>query len=119
MRLLLAAFLLLPAAARAEGMPQLDFANPLTTSQVVWGAIIFAVLYVLASRFALPKVAAVLEERATHIAPTWRRAGAKHKADAAVAELTAATARRAPRPRRRSMPRWSRPRRRRRSRRWS
>ena len=30
----LVAALLLPAAARAEGMPQLDFANPLTTSQV-------------------------------------------------------------------------------------
>ena len=37
-------------------MPQLDFANPLTTSQVVWGAIIFVVLYILLSRIALPKV---------------------------------------------------------------
>ena len=27
-------------------MPQLDFANPLTTCQVVWGAMIFAVLYI-------------------------------------------------------------------------
>jgi len=92
MRLLLAAFLLLPAAARAEGMPQLDFANPLTTSQVVWGAIIFAVLYILASRVALPKVAEVLEERATHIAHDLEGAqAAKNKADAAVEELTAAT----------------------------
>ena len=49
-------------------MPQLDFANPLTTSQVVWGAIIFAVLYVLLSRIGLPKVGAVIEERARHIA---------------------------------------------------
>ena len=65
---LLAALLLPPAAARAEGMPQLDFANPLTTSQVVWGAIIFALLYVLLSRIGLPKVGAVLEERARHIA---------------------------------------------------
>ena len=39
-------------------MPQLDFANPLTTSQVVWGAIIFVVLYVLLSRIGLPKVGA-------------------------------------------------------------
>ena len=39
--------LLLPGVAHAEGMPQLDFANPLTTSQVVWGALIFIVLYIL------------------------------------------------------------------------
>ena len=47
---LLVALLLAPAIARAEGMPQLDFGNPLTISQVVWGAIIFIVLYVLLSR---------------------------------------------------------------------
>lgn len=93
LRLLLAAFLLLPAAARAEGMPQLDFANPLTTAQVVWGAIIFTLLYFLASRLALPKVADVLEERATHIARDLESAqAAKRKADGAVTELTEATA---------------------------
>ncbi|HET8995992.1 MAG TPA: F0F1 ATP synthase subunit B' [Acetobacteraceae bacterium] len=93
MRLLFAAFLLLPTAAMAEGMPQLDFANPLTTSQVVWGAIIFALLYVLAKQFALPKVGDVLEERATHIARDLESAqAAKNKADAAVDELTQATA---------------------------
>lgn len=95
MRLLLAAFLLsLPAAARAAGgMPQLDFANPLTTSQVVWGAIIFFVLYILASRFALPKVGEVLEERASRIAADLQTAqAAKLKSDAAVAEMTEATA---------------------------
>jgi F-type H+-transporting ATPase subunit b len=92
MRLLLAALLLLPAAAHAEGMPQLDFANPLTTSQVVWGAIIFGLLYYLASRYALPKVGEVLEERATHIAHDLEGAqAAKAKADAAVEELTQAT----------------------------
>ena len=37
-------------------------------TQVVWGVVIFAILYVLASRTALPKVAAVLEERAKRIA---------------------------------------------------
>jgi F-type H+-transporting ATPase subunit b len=90
--LLAALLLLLPAAAHAEGMPQLDFANPLTTSQVVWGAIIFIVLYILAARFALPKVGAVLEERAAHIARDLDAARqAKADADAAVAELTAAT----------------------------
>jgi F-type H+-transporting ATPase subunit b len=92
-RLLLAALLLVPAAAHAEGMPQLDFANPLTISQVVWLAIIFAVLYVLTSRVALPKVGEVLEERATHIARDLESAqAAKSKSDAAVTEVTEATA---------------------------
>ncbi len=93
MRLLLAGLLLLPTAAMAEGMPQLDFANPLTTSQVVWGVIIFAVLYILASRVALPKVGEVLEERATHIARDLETAqAAKAKSDAAVTEVSDATA---------------------------
>jgi F-type H+-transporting ATPase subunit b len=93
MRLLLAALLLLPAAAHAEGMPQLDFANPLTTSQVVWGALIFIVLYILLSRFGLPKVATVLEERAGRIAADLDAArSVKASADAAMAEMAAATA---------------------------
>jgi F-type H+-transporting ATPase subunit b len=93
MRLLLAALLLLPTAAMAEGMPQLDFATPLTISQVVWGAIIFIVLYILASRFALPKVASVLEERANHIARDLENAQqAKEKSDAAAVEVAQATA---------------------------
>lgn len=95
MRLLAAAFmLLLPAAARAaEGMPQLDFANPLTTSQVVWGAIIFFVLYLLTSRFALPKVSEVLDERARRITGDLETAHeAKSRSDAAIRELTEATA---------------------------
>ena len=59
----------LPRVAMAEGgLPQLDFANKLTTYQVIWGIVIFAILYVLASRTALPKVEAVLEERARRIA---------------------------------------------------
>ncbi|MCQ8241538.1 hypothetical protein [Rhizosaccharibacter radicis] len=49
--------------AFAAGMPQLDFGNPLTKWQVVWGAVIFAALYLLLSRSALPKVAFVLAER--------------------------------------------------------
>ena len=32
-----------------KGMPQLDFKNPLTISQVVWLAIIFFALYLLLS----------------------------------------------------------------------
>ena len=81
-----------PVAAMAQGMPQLDFATPLTTSQVVWGAIIFILLYILLRRWALPQVEVVLENRASVIANDLNAAReAKHRADAAVAELTQAT----------------------------
>jgi F-type H+-transporting ATPase subunit b len=94
MRLRLALLgLLLPTAAHAEGMPQLDFANPLTTSQVVWGAIIFAVLYIALSRFALPKVGNVIEERARHIAADLETAqAAKVRSDEAANQVAEATA---------------------------
>lgn len=82
----------LAAAEKKGGMPQLDFANPLTTAQVVWLAIIFVVLYLLLSRWALPQVGAVLEMRASRIQTDLQAAhAAKASADAAVAELTAAT----------------------------
>ncbi len=75
-----------------KGMPQLDFSNPLTISQVVWLAIIFFALYLLLSRWALPQVAEVLDKRAAAIAADLDAArGAKAQADAAVAELTDAT----------------------------
>ena len=81
----LVALLMLPATSMAEGMPQLDFKTPLTTSQVVWGAIIFVVLYILLSRTGLPMVASVLEERATRIAKDLDEArAAKASADAAM-----------------------------------
>ncbi|HTI83677.1 MAG TPA: F0F1 ATP synthase subunit B' [Acetobacteraceae bacterium] len=74
-------------------MPQLDFANPLTTSQVVWGAIIFAVLYIALSRFALPKVGEVIEERARHIAADLETAqAAKARSDDAARQVAEATA---------------------------
>lgn len=88
--LLAMAVLALPGAAWAEGMPQLDFKSPLTTAQVWWGAGIFIVLYLLLSRIGLPKVGAVIEQRAVHIAADLDAAKAqKAQADAAVAELTA------------------------------
>jgi F-type H+-transporting ATPase subunit b len=88
-----AGLLMLPAAAMAEGMPQLDFSTPLTLSQVVWGAIIFAVLYVLLSRTCLPMVASVLEERATKISRDLDEArAAKASADAGMTEADQATA---------------------------
>jgi F-type H+-transporting ATPase subunit b len=84
------ALLSLPAAAWAQGMPQLDFANPLTLSQVYWGAGIFLVLYLALWRIGLPKVGAVIEQRVGHIAADLEAAKAqKTQADAAVAELTA------------------------------
>ena len=93
MRLLLAALLLLPTAAMAAGMPQLDFANPLTMRQLGWGAVIFVLFYLLASRSALPRVGAVLEERAKHIARDLDNAQqAKTQSDRAAAEAAAAAA---------------------------
>ena len=88
-----AALPMLPAAAMAERMPQLDFSTPLTLSQVVWGAIIFVVLYILLSRTGLPMVASVLEERATKISKDLDEARlAKFSADAGMAEADQATA---------------------------
>jgi F-type H+-transporting ATPase subunit b len=82
-----------PAVAMADGLPQLDFANKLTTYQVVWGALIFVILYVLASRTALPKVEAVLEERARRIAGDLESAkDAKARADSGMQAATDATA---------------------------
>ena len=80
------------AAEESKGMPQLDFGNVLTKSQVVWLALIFFVLYLLLSKWALPKVGTVLEKRASTIAGELQAAQtAKTAADAAVAELTAKT----------------------------
>jgi len=93
-RIAIAALVLLtlPAAAMAEGMPQLDFQNPLTISQVVWMAVIFAILYQLLARWALPQVAEVLEARAVSIGRDLEAARqAKTESDAAVASLTEAS----------------------------
>jgi F-type H+-transporting ATPase subunit b len=85
--------LALPAAAMAEGMPQLDFSTPLTVSQVVWGAIIFVVLYIILSRTGLPIVASVLDERAATISKDLDEArAAKSSADAGMAEADQAIA---------------------------
>lgn len=80
------------AVEAGKGMPQLDLANPLTISQVVWGAVIFFALYRLLSSWALPQVAEVLEMRAEKIATDLDAArAAKGAADAAIAELKAST----------------------------
>jgi len=87
----LAALAMAPTAALAEGtMPQMDFSNPLTTSQVVWMVIILVALYFILSRWGLPQIGAVLENRATTIARDLEAArAAKAAADKAVAELNA------------------------------
>ena len=75
-------------------MPQLDFNNPLTIAQVVWMALIFGALYLLLSRWALPQVASVIDERTARITADLDTARlAKAEADAAVAEVHAATLR--------------------------
>src|SRR5579875_3524129 len=81
-----------PALAEGgEGMPQIAFGNPLTTSQVVWLAVIFAVFYVVLARGALPRVAEVLAERAKIIKNDLEAAqAAKAEADKAVAEVEVA-----------------------------
>ena len=69
-------------------MPQLDFGNPLTISQVVWMFIIFGGLYALFSRWALPQVAEVVDARSSRIGADLDTArAAKAEADAAAAEI--------------------------------
>ncbi len=84
-----------PAAARAaQGMPQLEFNNPLILSQIVWLAIIFFGLYLLLARWALPQVAGVLANRESTIRADLDAAHeAQARAQGAVRELTDATAR--------------------------
>ena len=78
-------------AGEPKGMPQLDFGNPLLLSQVVWGAVIFVLFYLLCARWVLPRMGAVIEARQASIAGDLETARtAKAQADAAVAELTAA-----------------------------
>lgn len=77
-----------------QGMPQLEFANPLTVSQIVWMVIIFAVLYALLTFWALPMVEQVLDHRRRTIASDLDTArAAKAEADAASVELSEATRR--------------------------
>lgn len=72
-------------------MPQLDFSNPLTIAQVVWMAIIFGLLYYLLARYALPQVAAVIDDRAHRISSDLDSArAAKAQSDVAIAEITEA-----------------------------
>ena len=74
-------------------MPQLDFANPLMMSKLVWLLIIFGVLYFILKNHALPQVASVLDERAALIAADLNAArDAQAASEAALAEIRASTA---------------------------
>ncbi len=93
-------------------MPQMDFHNPLTGAQVLWMAVILVVLYFVLARWGLPEVGKVLENRSAVILRDLAAAqGAKHAADQAVAadERDDGAGPRTQR-RRRSPPRWRRPR---------
>ncbi len=69
-------------------MPQLDFANPLTISQVVWMFIIFGALYAALRFWALPQVGGVIETREQRILTDLDSARvAKEQADAAAVEI--------------------------------
>lgn len=82
------------AASAATGMPQLNFANPLTLDQVGWGAVIFVVFLLLCWVWGLPQVSSVLERRSAAIAADLEMARhAKTEADRAVAEMADAIAR--------------------------
>jgi len=89
-RLALAVLLsLCPAIAMAESsMPQMDFTNPLTTSQVLWMAVILVALYLLLAGWGLPEMGKILQNRAATIEADLKAArAAKAEADKAVAEL--------------------------------
>lgn len=83
---------LTPSAAMAGGkMPQMDFSNPLTGEQVVWMAIIMIGLYFILSRWALPQIGQVIENRQNRILSDLDTArAAKSRAEHAVAELNLA-----------------------------
>jgi F-type H+-transporting ATPase subunit b len=81
---------LAPSAAFADTMPQMDFHNPLTLDQVGWMVVILVVLYLTLSRWGLPQIGQVLENRAAVIARDLAAArAAKIEADAAVVALNA------------------------------
>ncbi|MDE8345411.1 MAG: hypothetical protein POH28_04440, partial [Acidocella sp.] len=92
-RILATAFLLslVPAAVMAEGtMPQMDFHNPLTLSQVEWMVVILLLLYGVLAGWALPGMGKVLAVRADVIARDLAAAqAAKALADQAVRTLKA------------------------------
>jgi F-type H+-transporting ATPase subunit b len=86
-----------PVSVPVDGMPQLAFGHVeqgrLLLANIVWLGIIFGLLYYVMSAYALPRVASVLEARRLRIDGDLEQAqAAKERADAAMAEHQAATA---------------------------
>ena len=80
--------------AEGGGMPQLDFNNPLTISQVVWLLVIFGLFVYLCANYLLPPVTAVLTESRERIGADLDAArAAKSEADGAADAHRAATER--------------------------
>ncbi len=80
-------------AAAASKLPQMDFTNPLTVSQVVWMAIIMAVLYAMLRTWLLPQIGAVIAGRVARIRGDLDAAqDARRNAEQAVTELDRAIA---------------------------
>jgi F-type H+-transporting ATPase subunit b len=78
------------AAMAASNMPQMNFSNPLTSTQVIWMAVIMVVLYFVLSRWGLPEMGKVLENRAQVIARDLADAhAAKAAADQSVKAMNA------------------------------
>ncbi len=81
------------AYAASSKLPQMDFANPLTIAQVVWMAIIMAVLYALLRNWLLPQVGAIIADRTARIRDDLDAAQeARRTAEQAVAALDRAIA---------------------------
>ena len=76
-----------------QGMPQLDFANPLTTEPGVVGRDHLRRVLSCCAAVALPQVGSVLEERARLIAADLETAAGQGEADAAAEQVAEATAR--------------------------
>ncbi|MGF1454336.1 MAG: F0F1 ATP synthase subunit B' [Alphaproteobacteria bacterium] len=71
--------------AESKGLPQLKPEESLFISQLVWLAITFGFLYLVMARFALPRIATVIEERRDKIALDIDKAGAfKRETDEAI-----------------------------------
>lgn len=81
----------LPGQAMAEGMPQLQFKDPLVWGQVVWGAVIFIAFYLILKHSALPRMETLLQNRRERIKSDLDVAHkAKDAAEAAHNDLTKA-----------------------------
>lgn len=74
--------------ARAAGMPQMDFKNPLIMGQFFWVLIIFFCLFLVVKYFSIPQVENVISYRRSKIDQDLNSARqAKAQADKAVAAL--------------------------------